>query len=257
MGRRRRRHGTHASRADRGVLAASRRQGRGARRGGRLRPRGARASPGARAEDPRADREHRGPSRERQRRPMTAVADRPSLLKSVARSVLPRPARNWLRSPVESLHYPERRLLIRRAAAGASVGTARMVDAGIQSRGYFITAEGYRRTGDVTLVPAVTVDALAAEYGVSPTHLKIDVEGDEAGVLAGATRALRAHGARRPIVFLELHNEIIRARGDMPGRALDILTACGYRIEAPSGAPLSVHDAVRPAVTRLVALPRE
>ena len=292
---------------------------------------------------------------------MTAVADRPSLFKSVARSVLPRPARNWLRSPVESLHYvydeglfslgvvrqleirpgwrlsahpgafrmafwaqvhdseqvgefdrfvstcrtdmvlfdigahfglfslaalhyapsafcvavepsrlaarmlrlhatlnyPERRLLIRRAAAGASVGTARMVDAGIQSRGYFITAEGYRRAGDVTLVPAVTVDALAAEYGVSPTHLKIDVEGDEAGVLAGATRALRAHGARRPIVFLELHNEIIRARGDMPGRALDILTACGYRIEAPSGAPLSVHDAVRPAVTRLVALPRE
>jgi FkbM family methyltransferase len=292
---------------------------------------------------------------------MTLVAERPSRFKTFARSVLPRPARNWLRSPVESAHYvydeglfclgmvrrheirpgwrltahpgafrmafwaqvhdpeqvsefdrfvsacrpdmvffdvgahfglfclaalhygpsalcvaiepsefagrmlrlhatlnyPERRLLIRRAAAGRSLGTARMVDVGIQARGYFITADDSRPAGDVTLVPSVTVDALAAEYGMEPTHLKIDVEGDEASVLAGAAATLTAAGGRRPTVFLELHNDILRSRGAAPAQILTTLIAWGYRLEAPSGAPLTPDTAVRPALTRLVASPRE
>jgi len=289
---------------------------------------------------------------------MTLLAERPSRLKSLARSVLPRPARNWLRSPVESVHYlydeglfclgmlrrheirpgwrltahpgafrmafwaqvhdaeqvaefdrfvaacrpdmvlfdvgahfglfslaalhygpaslcvaiepsefaarmlrlhatlnyPERRLVIRRAAAGGAVGTAAMVDVGIQARGYFVKADGSRPARDVTLVPTVTIDALALTYGATPTHLKIDVEGDEASVLAGAQATLTASG-RRPTVFLELHNDILRARGEAPARVLQTLNAWGYRLEAPSGAPLTADTAVRPAVTRLVALP--
>src|SRR5438105_5499181 len=214
---------------------------------------------------------------------MSLATERSSRLKSFARRVLPRPARNWLRSPVDSVHYmydeglfclgvlrqheirpgwrlsahpgafrmafwaqvhdaeqaaefdrfvaacrpdmvffdvgahfglfslaalhygpsslciaiepsafaarmlrlhrtpnyPERRLLIRPAAAGRAVGTARMVDVGIQARGYFVNAGDARPPGDVTLVPSVTIDALAADYQVTPTHLKIDVEGDE------------------------------------------------------------------------------
>ena len=289
---------------------------------------------------------------------MTLVTERPSLFKSFARSVLPRPARNWLRSPVESAHYmydeglfclgvlrqheirpgwrltahpgafrmafwaqvhdaeqvaefdrflascrldmvffdvgahfglfclaalhygpsslcvaiepsefaarmlrlhatlnyPERRLLIRHAAAGGAVGTARMVDVGIQARGYFVNAGASRPPRDVTLVPSVTIDALAAEYGVAPTHLKIDVEGDEGSVLAGA-RVTLTTGGRRPTVFLELHNDIIRTRGEAPARVLETLSAWGYRLEAPSGEALTADAAVRPAVTRLVALP--
>ena len=291
---------------------------------------------------------------------MTPVAEQSSLLKSFARSALPRPARNWLRSPVESAHYvydeglfqlgvvrqheirpgwrltahpgafrmafwaqvhdaeqvaefdrfvaacrpdmvffdvgahfglfclaalhyapssfcvaiepsefaarmlrlhatlnyPERRLLIRRAAAGRTVGTTPIVDVGIQARGYFINAGGSRPARDITLVPTVTIDALAAEYRVTPTHLKIDVVGDEASVLAGARATLTA-GGRRPTVFLELHNDILRARGEAPGRVLQELGAWGYRLEAPSGAPLTADAAVGPRVTRLVALPSE
>jgi len=153
-----------------------------------------------------------------------------------------------------TLNYPERRLLIRPAAAGRAVGTARMVDVGIQARGYFVNAGDARPPGDVTLVPSVTIDALAADYQVTPTHLKIDVEGDEESVLAGARRTLTA-GGRRPTVFLELHNDIIRARGEAPARVLETLGTCGYRLEAPDGAPLTIDGAVRPAVTRLVALP--
>jgi FkbM family methyltransferase len=148
-----------------------------------------------------------------------------------------------------------RRLVIRRAAAGSAVGTARMVDVGIQARGYFIHADESRPPADVTLVPSVTVDALAAEHG-APTHLKIDVEGDEAGVLAGAAATLTARG-RRPLVFLELHNDIIRRRGEAPAHVLQTLVGCGYRLQTPGGEPLAVHTAVRPALTRLVASPGE
>src|SRR5207237_3763460 len=124
------------------------------------------------------------------------------------------------------------------------------------ARGYFVNAGDARPPGDVTLVPSVTIDALAAEYRVTPTHLKIDVEGDEESVLAGARWTLTA-GGRRPTVFLELHNDIIRARGGAPGRVLQELGAWGYRLEAPSGAPLTADAAVGPRVTRLVALPSE
>ena len=173
---------------------------------------------------------------------MTPVAEQPSLLKSFARSALPRPARNWLRSPIESGHD--------------------VYDEGLFQLGVVRRHEirpgwgGPRPARDITLVPTVTIDALAAEYRVTPTHLKIDVEGDEASVLAGARATLTA-GGRRPTVFLELHNDILRARGEAPGRVLQELGAWGYRLEAPSGAPLTADAAVRPRVTRLVALPSE
>ena len=133
---------------------------------------------------------------------MTLLAERPLRFKSLARSVLPQPARNWLRRPVESVHYSVHYM----------------------------------------------------EYGVTPTHLKIDVEGDEGSVLDGARQTLTA-GGRRPTVFLELHNGIIRARGEAPACVLETFGTWGYRLEAPGGAPLTADAAVRPAVTRLVALP--
>ena len=115
---------------------------------------------------------------------MTLLAERPSRFKRFARSALPRPARNWLRRPVESVHYMD----------------------------------------------------------------------DEGSVLAGARQTLTA-GGRRPTVFLELHNDIIRARGEAPACVLEMLGTWGYRLEAPGGARLTADAAVRPAVTRLVALP--
>jgi len=96
-----------------------------------------------------------------------------------------------------------------------------MVDVGIQARGYFVKADGSRPARDVTLVPTVTIDALALTYGATADDLKIDVEGEEASVLAGARPTLTASG-RRPTVFLELHNDILRARGGA-GRVLQTL----------------------------------
>jgi hypothetical protein len=130
-----------------------------------------------------------------------------------------------------TMNYPHGRLLIRRAAAG------RMV------------------VGDP--IRSVTVDALSSEYGLTPTHLKIDVEGDEASVLAGAADCLKGVRGRRPLVFLELHNDVISSRGGKPADVLNTLVSFGYRLETVRGERLSVEGAVWPTLTRLVAVPRD
>jgi FkbM family methyltransferase len=53
-------------------------------------------------------------------------------------------------------------------------------------------------------VPGVSLDSLLDERRLSPDLLKIDVEGHERAVLAGATKTLAAH---RPTVFIEVTPE--------------------------------------------------
>ncbi len=68
-------------------------------------------------------------------------------------------------------------------------------------------------------VPARSVDSLVASRGVVPGLLKIDVEGAEALVLAGAARLL---ATGRPVVLVEIHNQ---AAGEACVRQL---TAAGF-----------------------------
>lgn len=85
---------------------------------------------------------------------------------------------------------------------------ARVVELAAQAhaiRSGQLTTEGVHDDwGQVTerrLVPATTVDALAAQHG-DPQLLKIDVEGHELRVLQGATRTLER---ARPGLFVEVH----------------------------------------------------
>jgi hypothetical protein len=55
--------------------------------------------------------------------------------------------------------------------------------------------------------------------------LKIDVEGYEEEVLLGAEECINAY---RPIIFLELHAELIRRRGRDPKRVVGTLKRLGY-----------------------------
>lgn len=80
--------------------------------------------------------------------------------------------------------------------------------------------------GDAVRVPAMTLDGLAARTGLVPTHVKIDVEGEEDAVLRGAEGTLTAH---HPTVFLELHGGILRRSGRSPAAVLDRLRSYGYR----------------------------
>jgi FkbM family methyltransferase len=79
-------------------------------------------------------------------------------------------------------------------------------------------------------VPVATVDGLVADGEMPPPdHLKVDVEGFEHEVLAGARETLRRH---RPVVYLEVHDvpdaEVTRA--DHEAALADLLRSCGYRI---------------------------
>lgn len=59
-----------------------------------------------------------------------------------------------------------------------------------------------RRGATVTRVPMTTLDHLAEEVGLAPDLVKIDVEGAEADVLAGARELARRH---RPRFLVEMH----------------------------------------------------
>jgi len=144
------------------------------------------------------------------------------------------------------------RLQTRLAAAGAATGKTSLVAAGIESAGYFVPPTPDHPAAEQTTVPMLTVDGLAAEVG-RPTHLKIDVEGAEGEVLSGAEATLSRGDA--PIVFLELHNDILQSRGDDPQEVLRRLQHFGYRLLDDRDEPFEFRAAKNRAVVRLVAEP--
>ena len=137
------------------------------------------------------------------------------------------------------------------AAAAEQPGWRNMLPVGVIANGYYLEPDAGRPARDLVRVRAVTVDSLVDELGKVPTHLKIDVEGTEAGVLQGAHRTLA--GDRPPWVFLELHNAICRRAGQDPAVCLAILTQLGYTLQTSEGQPLSAADATEPPLIRLVA----
>ncbi|MBV9687591.1 MAG: FkbM family methyltransferase [Alphaproteobacteria bacterium] len=75
------------------------------------------------------------------------------------------------------------------------------------------------------LIPAVTLDDLVAADTRPVSLLKIDVQGAEAMVLAGARTLIRAH---RPAVFVELHQPSLARLGSSTREVIHTLLAFGY-----------------------------
>lgn len=125
-------------------------------------------------------------------------------------------------------------------------GIAPMLSSGIFSDGYFRAARGRR---DLKPTKAKTIDEMAKEIG-APTHIKIDVEGHEAEVICGARLTLRQFS---PLLFLELHNEmVISDRGD-PRLVLDELVQLGHNTFGLDGKSISRSAILKRPSTRLVA----
>lgn len=143
------------------------------------------------------------------------------------------------------------RLTVIHAAATSEPGWHAMLPLGVIADDYYMEPDQHHPASDLVRVPAVTVDSLVQQLGMTPTHLKIDVEGAEADVLHGAHRLLA--GSAPPCVFLELHNEICRRAGRDPAEALTQLGQLGYHFESPAGIPLTVDQATAPPLIRLVA----
>jgi hypothetical protein len=78
-------------------------------------------------------------------------------------------------------------------------------------------------------VRAVTIDSLVADDQRRVTLIKVDVQGAEAVVLAGAERTIATH---RPALFLEVDDRTLRRFGSSATDLLARITALGY---APRG----------------------
>jgi hypothetical protein len=73
-------------------------------------------------------------------------------------------------------------------------------------------------------VPTISLDDYVEQTGARPTCLKIDVEGFECEVLAGARKTL----ASKPSIFIEIHPEHIPMYGGSIEFLLDVLALDRY-----------------------------
>lgn len=142
-------------------------------------------------------------------------------------------------------------LSIVQAAVGERTDWQEMVTVGVMSGGYLVAASKDHPASEVTRTPATTLDKLAEEFGALPTHIKIDVEGFEAEVLKGGNNVLSQ--TEPPLLFLELHNEMIRDGGGNPEDTLDLLKKFRYDIFALDGSPINSSEILSKPLVRVVA----
>ena len=141
------------------------------------------------------------------------------------------------------------RIQVIRAGAGSVEGSIRLLSSGTFSYGYFKAAKG-RLKRDLTEVPSITIDAMTRKFG-EPTHVKIDVEGYEGEVLRGAQHTLSRCS---PLLFLELHNEMIRADGGDPCSVLEQVADARYTFHTLAGDETSAGALIAPPIVRFVAM---
>jgi FkbM family methyltransferase len=127
------------------------------------------------------------------------------------------------------------RVLFRRAAVGASPGTATLTFPleTLNSGGAYLLREGTEAlTGNQRKdVPVVALDSLDLRRPVR--FIKMDVEGAEPQVLQGAARLLRED---KPIILSELHpTQLQRASGTTAEAFLARIASTGYRAHRVEG----------------------
>lgn len=142
------------------------------------------------------------------------------------------------------------RIQIVRAAVSDVSGRMELLEAGVFTYGYYRVDKGRART-ELTQVRAMTVDEMTSRFGV-PTHIKVDVEGHEAPVLRGARATLSKW---RPVLFLELHNEMVRHNDGDPDWVFDELDRAHYRIFSTNGGTTDRESILRWPIARIVAKP--
>jgi len=127
-------------------------------------------------------------------------------------------------------------------------GAIGLLSAGVFSQGYFKVARGRSRR-ELTQTPTITIDGMARRWG-APTHVKIDVEGHEAAVLRGGRATLSECS---PILFLELHTQMIRSDGGDPNSALDELSKLGYVTFGPNDSIIDKRAILEKPIIRIIA----
>ena len=132
-------------------------------------------------------------------------------------------ASSILRANISLAEDPGRATILQ-AAAGASEGVLRMLTTGPNGENFMIGTDEARP--DVTEIPQRTLASIAASSALVPTHVKIDVEGFEGEVIEGGSELL---AGAKPVVFLELHCDILRGRGLSPRAVLATLEGLRFK----------------------------
>jgi hypothetical protein len=81
------------------------------------------------------------------------------------------------------------------------------------------------------VVSTTSLDELVDEGRVTGTIrlMKIDIEGFELEAIRGMVKVLKIH---RPIMVIEVNNEMLQARGESPAGLLELVTSLEYKIAA-------------------------
>lgn len=143
------------------------------------------------------------------------------------------------------------RVQIIQAAVNDVAGWHSMVAVGVQASGYYVAPPTGHPVSELSQTRSVTLDGIIDELKVVPTHIKIDVEGYEAAVLRGGHRILSQTPA--PIIFIEIHNEIVRDQGRNPAETLVQLRDYGYQTFTSEGTAISDDAILSKPLIRLIA----
>lgn len=153
------------------------------------------------------------------------------------------------------LNHRSDRLKSIQASANDHSGSRNMVAVGVLASGYYVDASPDYPESEMSKTVAVTLDEMVDKLGVTPSHIKIDVEGQEAAVLRGGRKTLSPD--RAPLLFLEVHNEIIRSQGRRPEETLELLKDFGYVTFSSTDSPIPDHEILAQPLVRVVARKRE
>lgn len=169
-------------------------------------------------------------------------------LGATAIAVDPSPIATQMIAKQAALNGWTSKIQIIEAAVNDGGGTMEMLSTGVFGNGYFKFDEGRSRK-ELTQTRAITIDQMSCKFG-APTHIKIDVEGHEAAVLRGGRETFNQCS---PVLFLELHNEMIVQQGGDRHAALDEIKSLGYSIFSLDGIELDRTEIFEKPIFRVVA----
>jgi FkbM family methyltransferase len=130
------------------------------------------------------------------------------------------------------------RVTILNLALGDSNGNVSFHEAEDSTMGSLSVTGYYGQRGKVIQVECRTLDSIVGELGLKPDFMKIDVEGFEHAVLAGANRTL---GEFHPRIVLEANP------GDPCDRVTEILVSHGYELQHLTEKGAERRDAIVPS----------
>jgi len=118
-------------------------------------------------------------------------------------------------------------------ALGETRGQLDLESDGLDGFAPALSQGNLRRHKRSVSVPVETIDHLISQNVVSPTVIKIDIEGAELMALRGARDLLR--GPKKPrLLFVEVHPEFLKGFGSTAAEVADLLVDSGYRVLATS-----------------------